>query len=844
MGRFNLRKRLEADQIQPEILPAGAYGAGDDDIQAATGTDALGSLKQFSNLHHLDPNLPIGELNDIDDALQSGNAEKGLRMEQVMVEDNSPYPEVRASVRNYDVDLPANTIRAWVIGLILCTIGSGVNMLFSLRNPSVTVTTYVIQLVAYPIGILWDLVFPDRVWNLFGLQFNLKPGPFNYKEHVIIVVMSNVSLCPCLLLLPASAACFCCLLLLSASAVCLPDANRLCQAAYGGGALYATDVIIAQQVWYNQYFGWGWQILFGITTLCTGYGIAGLSRRFLVWPAAMIWPSDLVNAALFYTLHDHSASDPATTNGWRMGRYRWFMIVFGGGFVWYWFPGWIFQGLSWFCWLTWIWPKSKVVNQVFGGASGYGLLPMTFDWTIVSGYLGSPLIPPFHAIANALFGTIFFFLIVSSGLHFSNTWFSGYLPVQSSHAFANTGEKYNVTAILTNLKFDEAKYKAYSPLFLSTQFALSYGLSFAAVASVVVHVVLYHGKEIWSQFRLARQQEDDVHMRLMKKYRDAEDWWYAVLFVIMIGISFGVVCGWPTDFPWWGYVVCMILPLVWTIPIGVIQAITNIQLGLNVLTEFIVGYMLPGRPLAMMMFKNYGYLCMSQALYFAQDLKLGHYMKVPPRVMFWSQLTASIWSAIVQIAVMNWALGSIPNVCSDTQANSYTCANAKVFYTASVIWGAIGPKRMFSGDATYHKLQYFWLVGAVTPVITWFLARRYPKSLWRYVNMPLIFGGSGWLPPATVFIYLCWGSVGTFFNWFVKRRWTGWWLQYNYVTSAALDSGLIVSTLIIFFSLYLTSATAPQWYGNVGALSTLDMTASAINLDMPASGTFGPSTWT
>ena len=101
-------------------------------------------------------------------------------------------PQVRAAVRNYDEDLPANTVRAWVIGMLLCTIGSAVNMLFSLRNPGISVTTYVIQLVAYPLGLGWDLIFPDRVFNLFGLKFNLKPGKFNYKEHVVITVMSNV----------------------------------------------------------------------------------------------------------------------------------------------------------------------------------------------------------------------------------------------------------------------------------------------------------------------------------------------------------------------------------------------------------------------------------------------------------------------------------------------------------------------------------------------------------------------------------------------------------------------------------------------------------------------------
>jgi hypothetical protein len=77
-------------------------------------------------------------------------------------------------------------------------------MLLSLRNPTIMLTTYVIQLVAYPVGLGWDLIFPDRVLTLFGIKFNLKPGPFNFKEHVIIVVMSNVG-CACPRVLERSA---------------------------------------------------------------------------------------------------------------------------------------------------------------------------------------------------------------------------------------------------------------------------------------------------------------------------------------------------------------------------------------------------------------------------------------------------------------------------------------------------------------------------------------------------------------------------------------------------------------------------------------------------------------
>lgn len=55
------------------------------------------------------------------------------------------------------------------------------------------------------------------------------------------------------------------------------------------------------------------------------------------------------------------------------------------------------------------------------------------------------------------------------------------------------------------------------------------------------------------------------------------------------------------------------------------------RIGLNVLTEFIFGYIQPGRPLALMLFKTYGYITMSQALSFVGDLKFGHYMKYIPR---------------------------------------------------------------------------------------------------------------------------------------------------------------------------------------------------------------------
>lgn len=56
------------------------------------------------------------------------------------------------------------------------------------------------------------------------------------------------------------------------------------------------------------------------------------------------------------------------------------------------------------------------------------------------------------------------------------------------------------------------------------------------------------------------------------------------------------------------------LAFVYVIPIGMIQAITNQQVGLNVITELVIGYALPGRPIAMMMFKTWGYITMAQGM--------------------------------------------------------------------------------------------------------------------------------------------------------------------------------------------------------------------------------------
>ncbi|KAI0180949.1 small oligopeptide transporter [Hypoxylon sp. FL1284] len=752
----------------------------------------------------LDPNLPDQETIELHRMDRASLASFDDETAAKATEENSPYEEVRAAVRNYDEDLPCNTVRAWTIGLSLVFVGASMNTLFSLRQPSIGIGPLIAQIIAWPLGRAWEKVMPKRTVNIFGFRCDLNPGPFNIKEHSIIVVMAGVSF----------------------------------------SVAYATDIILAQLVFYKQDFGILFQLVLTISTQSLGYGIAGMMRKFLVYPASMIWPGNLVVVDLMNAMYEkHQIPDPTIIGG-RMPRYRWFGLITLLSAVYYLIPGYLAQFLSIFAFATWMAPQNPVVNQLFGGTTGLSLLPITFDWTQIAGYVGSPLIPPWHAIANTTIGVIIFYVILSTFFHYTGVWYSQFLPMSDSSTYDNTGSLYNVSRILTpDFTLDEEAYKAYSPVFISTTFALSYGLSFAAITALIVYTYLHQSKAIWAQYRNSTNEKPDIHMKLMQKYKEAPSWWYMSLFGIVLALAFVSVLAYPTNLTWWGFLLAVAISFVFSLPIGIIEAVTNQQIGLNVLTEFIYGYIQPGRPLALMLFKTYGFITMSQALRFVSDLKFGHYMKIPPRTMFVAQVVATTLSCFIQIAVLNFALKNVEGICDLTQPQRFTCPGGRVFFSASVIWGLIGPSRVFSPGQLYSGLLVFFVVGAAASAGIWWAARRWPRSGARHLMAPLIFGGAGSIPPATPLNYLSWAVVGYAFQHVVRRRHFAWWSRLNYLTSAGLDLGLALGTLAVFFAFTLRDVDAPRWWGNDVVASTLDYKGEAVQVVLPPGQTFGPKSW-
>ncbi|KAK5998534.1 Sexual differentiation process protein isp4 [Cladobotryum mycophilum] len=774
------------------------------DVVEGIAADPDSELRNFRKQHRWDPFLDNDKMETIDDAIASGNVEKEAAIDQSLIQEDSPYAEVRASVPPTDDDMPINTIRAWVIGAFLCTIVAACNILLSLRRNPVSISSTVVQLIAYPLGVSWAKLMPNASFTIFGNKLELNPGPFNVKEHTIITMMT----------------------------------------AAGSGISYAIDILLAQEIFYKQHFSWGFQLLLILSTQAMGFGIAGVSRRFLVWPSSMIWPATLVTSTVMHSLHDHKPADPAATNGWKIGRYSFFLFVALGTFVWEWVPQVFAQFLQVFTFACWIAPTNVVVNQLFGGVSGLGLIPISFDWSVISGFLGSPLQTPAFAIFNVAAGLLFA-LLGAVGLAYAGPEYYRYLPISANQNWDRFAKPYNTSRILTHdFTVNITAYEQYSPILLGPTFSLSYGMGFAALISTITHVGLFYGPDVWNRAKNSRYEEPDIHLKLMRKYKECPEWWFAAIFIV--SFAFGMVASqvWPTHLPWWAFIVCILIGVFFFIPIGMVQAITNQQTGLNVITEMIVGYMLPGRPVAMMLFKSWGYMLSYNGLNYISDMKVGHYMKIPPRTMFGAQLFAVVWLSIVQISTYNFLRGNIEGICTPDQKQGLVCPSARTFYNASVIWGVIGPKRVFGAGGVYSWINWFWLIGCALPICQYFLARRFPRSFLRYVVTPAIFGAAGQIPPSTLYYLMQWVIVGLIFNFFIRRRANGWWTQYNYSLSGALDIGNALCIVVVGLGLGLGNANFPDWWGNTVPFNTLDANLTAITKKfVKGQQPIGPTHW-
>ncbi|KAG0350393.1 hypothetical protein BGZ54_003851, partial [Gamsiella multidivaricata] len=624
-------------------------------------------------------------------------------------------------------------------------------------------------------------ILPSHTVSVFGYDMSLNPGPFNIKEHALIGISVSTA----------------------------------------AGAAYAIDILSATDLFLNHRVGALGSLFLIITTQCVGYGMAGVLRKYLVYPAEMVWWGNLVQVVFYNAMHNTGEfKTMKMIRGWSYMKYFW--VFCGGMFVYEFIPQWLAPLLVYFDWICWINPFNKDFWAIFSSISGGGVLSLSFDWTSIG---GSTMYLPLAAQLCAYGGMILNYWIILPIM-----WINNILGTKTmgrpltSRLFFENGTRFDINTVLNDdYTVNEALYDAGPQANMSPLYALGFMTSFIALAGCVSHIICFHGADIWRNWKMAvGDKDEDIHTKMMKVYPEVPQLWYAIFYVIMAALAIVTCEVYSLQLPWWGLIVALFVGWVLTLPICAMTAITGFGPGLNVITELICGYMLPGKPIANMTFKCYGYMAMYQCMNLLSDLKLGHYMKIPPRSMFigqfWGTIVGSVFNYLTMVLIID-SQRSVLNGTKEDPSGLWTGQRVETFWGSGLIYGALGPARMFALDGKYGFVYLGFLIGFIVPIILWGLSKKFPKVQWSKFNVAIIAGGMGNFPNGYVVGIFPSVVVCLIFQYYIYRYHKGWWKKYVFILSAALDTGAAFTGLIVFLFLgggisSTLAVNVPSWWAN------------------------------
>ncbi|KAG5422290.1 hypothetical protein I9W82_001385 [Candida metapsilosis] len=755
-------------------------------------------------------------LNEVDEEIKTEHDvvdwDLQVRLEAVIIAYWSPYPQVRAVTDPFDdPTIPVETFRVYLISLIWVGLGAVINQFFSERYPSISLGMSVVQVFLYPSGKLMEWILPKWKFKVFGLEIDLNPGPYSYKEQMLATITCGVS----------------------------------------SGTSYVSSNILMQKserFYGNDWVDFGYQVLLTLSTQYMGFSLCGLLRSFAVYPVKAVWPQYLPNLRLNKILT--SPEKRTNINGWTISGYKLFFIVSAISFLYFWVPDYLFTSISQFNWMTWIKPDNFNLALATGSYGGLGVNPIpSLDFNVIG---TSGFYFPFYSTFIGYLGLVVSMFAVI-GVYYSNTSWTGYLPINSQYLFSNKGKSYSVKAIVNeNSLFDDKKYQEIGPPFYSAGQLVSYGAFFALYPFHFVYELgtqwrpmyestLSVAKGLKNFRRSVYEGLTDPHSVMMKAYPEVPEWAYTIILVISLVLAILCVKLYPAETPVWGIFFALGINFLFLIPLTSVASRTGFSFGLNVLVELIVGYAIPGNGLALAFIKALGYNIDGQAQNFINDLKQGHYAKVPPRAMFRTQLLSVFVTAFIQLGILNYQITGIKDYCDPENKQKFFCYGTNTFYNASVLWGVIGPKRVFGG--LYPVLKYCFLIGFLGGLVCIAIKKLVPKNYTKYFE-PTIFLGAfiGWAPSnlsySTGGLYLGYAMMH-----YVKRKYEAWWQKYSYLFGSGIDAGIAFSSIIIYFAVEYHEKDI-VWWGNNVAYSGLDyqMRTSGSRLDVADApdGYFGP----
>ncbi len=693
-----------------------------------------------------------------------------------------------------DPSTPIVTFRFFLLSIIFIAPGAFLDTMNSYRTTSAAYSVFFVQIASHYTGKWLARVLPSKEVNLGFVKFNLNPGPWSIKENVLVTLA----------------------------------------AASGATGNQGTTSIALSELFYNDVTHPAVAIFFMWCINLTGYAYAAIARNFLLYDPQFVWPQALMQTNLFNSMKKADSNSKIGSK-----QVKVFFLAILGMTVWEFFPEYIFPMTSSLAFLCWVAPRNPVANFIGSGMGGMGFLNISLDWSNIT---SSVMLSPYWTICVQFIAFAFCCWILIPAAKWGNlSEFKAGL--MSNKLFTSSGESYPTLKLMIQegkkIYFNETAYEHYGPLHMGAQKSWTIFFDYAAYISAISWIALFGREDIlkaWKKFRerYSQKKNDDKQYvsisetytdrlnKMQSAYKDVPLWWYVVLFLITFVVLITIFATGNMFIPWWTYIVALAFGAVIVTPLGYLYAISNFQLPIGTFNELLYGVMIQatsgGRHPAGA--SSYGAIAGDawyRAQYMLQDQKIGHYMHLPPRTIFFSQIFGQMIGVPVNYGAMRWILNTKREYLDGTKVDplhQWTGQSLQSYNTMAVQYVLVGPARLFSTSYT-KPIPFGFLFGALAPVVIYGLHKLFPRARFNLWNVTVFsataakFYGNlstGYLSQFIV------GTVSMFYFFRYKHR---FWKRYNYILAAAFDTGYNLAVLLIFIFFSAGKiVTMPNWWGN------------------------------
>ncbi|KAH1315106.1 hypothetical protein KXX65_008765 [Aspergillus fumigatus] len=695
-----------------------------------------------------------------------------------------------------DPTLPTITCRYFLLSLLFVVPGAFLSQMSHYRTTQAPYSVFFVQIACHYVGHFlarwlpaWTIRIPLTKW-----AFSLNPGPWSIKEHVLVTLTAASG------------------------------------ATYNLG--YAP--ISMAELFYGERVHPAVAIFFMFAIVWIGYAFAAIARQILLYDPAFIWPQALMQTTLFETFRKQDTSSPLAKRQMKI-----FFFSLLGMTLWQFLPEYVFPFTSSLAFLCWVAPRNPVANFIGSGMGGMGFLNLSLDWSNINWNGSSILLTPWWTQVVLFLAFAFNCWVLLPAAKWGNLG-SYKHGLMSNSLLTTNGTKYPILDLLTpDFRLNQTAYEEIGPMYMGLQNVWATFFDYAKVTASVAWVAtfgysqvkgnllkMFRSRDKTSQTKgegINHQYTDRLNV-LQRSYQEVPLWWYLVLFMAgFIILIVSIACGYLW-IPIWTVFVALGSAAALVLPFAFLYAVSNYQLAVGSFNELIYGYMVHTKageghrhPCGPSTYGSIAGDAWYRAQYMLQDQKIGHYMHIPPRTVFFSQVFGTVLGIPMNYAVIRWVLSTKRDVLTGAKPDplhQWTGQSLISSNTLGVQYAVIGPAELFK-QSEMRPLPWSFLLGALLPPVLYGLHRLLPRwriDLW---NVSIFFSGL-----AVFYGNLSTGYTSAIIGGYVVMYWAyrkrfEVWKRYSYMIAAAFDAGFNLNMLLIF--LFFGSGkqiSMPNWWGN------------------------------